>query len=394
MNTGKLNGSLHSVQELSLDSPLDISLGSPRLDISPGSPEGVCNSHTVSLAKSPMLPLAMVSAIVLATVNSAVAENTDFNRRLYLGLNAGLTNLKPESRTSALSVGEENSGGGSIFVGYDLSPRFAVEGYYTNLGESQIDFLGDDVGSVEYQTYGVSVLGYLFNSRDSSDYETGFNQEGLYRREGLSGYLRAGIGGLENTSNLDYEQDYGTHVSFGAGVEYGWSNGIGLRAEISSYDTDAQFVNVGLLKRFGRSAKGSPMINRDTDPVSDPVVNRGTPENSLVGVLPDLPTAYFAFDKSDLTSAARAKLDLVVREMLADPAMALTVQGHADSTGTEAYNLALSLRRAETVQQYLVSRSIEPSRLRIEGYGEQIPLEDNATSEGRSLNRRVEFTLQ
>ena len=63
--------------------------------------------------------------------------------------------------------------------------------------------------------------------------------------------------------------------------------------------------------------------------------------------------------------------------------------GHTDSVGTNAYNDKLSLRRAEAVKAYMVSKGLDPARLYTEGKGETQPVADNATAEGRAKNRRV-----
>ncbi len=70
----------------------------------------------------------------------------------------------------------------------------------------------------------------------------------------------------------------------------------------------------------------------------------------------------------------------------------LVVAGHTDSKGSEVYNLKLSERRAKAVQEFLVAEfEIEEDRLRVKPYGERNPVETNTTSEGRAINRRVEF---
>jgi len=70
----------------------------------------------------------------------------------------------------------------------------------------------------------------------------------------------------------------------------------------------------------------------------------------------------------------------------------ILVVGHTDSTGSEAYNQDLSVRRAKAVAHYLINKHhISISRLMVEGYGESTPIADNQTDKGRSMNRRVEF---
>lgn len=71
----------------------------------------------------------------------------------------------------------------------------------------------------------------------------------------------------------------------------------------------------------------------------------------------------------------------------------LAVVGHTDSTGSDAYNQQLSERRAQSVQQYLLSKGVIPERVDAFGRGESQPRASNATPEGRTLNRRVEIII-
>jgi OOP family OmpA-OmpF porin len=71
------------------------------------------------------------------------------------------------------------------------------------------------------------------------------------------------------------------------------------------------------------------------------------------------------------------------------PSASGVVEGHTDSQGADAANLSLSQRRADAVQKYLVDHGIAASRLKAQGLGETQPVADNATKEGRALNRRV-----
>lgn len=72
----------------------------------------------------------------------------------------------------------------------------------------------------------------------------------------------------------------------------------------------------------------------------------------------------------------------------------IDVAGHTDSTGTVAYNMELSQRRANSVAQYLKSQGVDGTRIYAEGYGPHYPIADNSTAQGRSENRRVEIALK
>jgi outer membrane protein OmpA-like peptidoglycan-associated protein len=76
-----------------------------------------------------------------------------------------------------------------------------------------------------------------------------------------------------------------------------------------------------------------------------------------------------------------------------DPELRLLVEGHTDATNTDAYNLGLSERRARAVVAALVKRGIDGARLQAKGFGKSRPVADNATAQGRALNRRVEISL-
>ena len=103
--------------------------------------------------------------------------------------------------------------------------------------------------------------------------------------------------------------------------------------------------------------------------------------------------AFFDFDKSVLKAEGRAKLDDLVGKVKGINLEVIIAVGHTDSIGTDAYNQRLSVRRAESVKAYLVSKGIEKNRVYTEGKGEKQPVADNKTAEGRAKNRRVEIEV-
>ena len=102
----------------------------------------------------------------------------------------------------------------------------------------------------------------------------------------------------------------------------------------------------------------------------------------------------FAVDSSVLSADAKYSLDDFAAVMLEYPKTAILIQGHTDSTGSEAYNLKLSERRAQAVFNHLALREVAPDRMAAIGYGEGYPVADNATAAGRELNRRVSVLVR
>jgi outer membrane protein OmpA-like peptidoglycan-associated protein len=101
----------------------------------------------------------------------------------------------------------------------------------------------------------------------------------------------------------------------------------------------------------------------------------------------------FDFDKSNIRPDAAVILDEAVR-ILSGSSSPVSIEGHTDWIGTDAYNQGLSERRANAVQAYLIEHGVDASRLSTSGYGESRPIASNDTREGRALNRRVELHVQ
>jgi outer membrane protein OmpA-like peptidoglycan-associated protein len=106
----------------------------------------------------------------------------------------------------------------------------------------------------------------------------------------------------------------------------------------------------------------------------------------------------FDFDKSNIKSEFAPILDEAAQILKDNPNITVTIEGHTDSIGSEAYNQRLSERRAKAVKQYLVSRGVEASRLETIGKGESEPIADNTKNgrdnpEGRAMNRRAELKV-
>ena len=115
-----------------------------------------------------------------------------------------------------------------------------------------------------------------------------------------------------------------------------------------------------------------------------PVVKEITEALVLKGV-------RFVKGSDQLTLDSQSILDDVAKSLLAYPDVVIEIQGHTDSSGSAVFNERLSLRRAESVRDYLVTQGVDIQRMRAVGYGERFPIASNGSDEGRAQNRRVEI---
>ncbi|WP_136162210.1 OmpA family protein [Sphingomonas flavalba] len=109
----------------------------------------------------------------------------------------------------------------------------------------------------------------------------------------------------------------------------------------------------------------------------------------------DMPSnVTFATDQSAIEPRFRATLDQVADTLARYDSTLVDVYGHTDSQGSDAYNQALSERRARAVADYLGMRGVNPARIGTRGFGESQPIASNDTAEGRAANRRVEIRVE
>jgi OOP family OmpA-OmpF porin len=102
----------------------------------------------------------------------------------------------------------------------------------------------------------------------------------------------------------------------------------------------------------------------------------------------------FDIDKSEVRRADHDELEKALHFVEKYPGCKISVEGHTDSTGSSAYNQALSERRAAAVKKYLIDHGVTSAdRIESVGYGETRPIADNKTAKGRSGNRRVEIVI-
>jgi outer membrane protein OmpA-like peptidoglycan-associated protein len=111
------------------------------------------------------------------------------------------------------------------------------------------------------------------------------------------------------------------------------------------------------------------------------------------GIVITFGDVLFNVDQANLTSQGIATAQRLADVLRDNPDRTVLIEGFTDSTGSDAYNLQLSQRRAEAVRQALAAMGIDRSRIETRGYGEAYPVASNATAGERQLNRRVEIVL-
>jgi outer membrane protein OmpA-like peptidoglycan-associated protein len=158
-------------------------------------------------------------------------------------------------------------------------------------------------------------------------------------------------------------------VTLKAGVRYG------VRAQAEGYYALSEELDTRELQEYKE-------VERDLE-LSPIVVNVAIRLNNV----------FFDSGKWDLRPESFPELDRLADFMRTNPSLEIHIGGHTDDVGKDADNHLLSHRRADAVRVYVQSKGIEERRLSSEGYGETKPVADNATDEGRQLNRRVEFTI-
>ncbi len=101
----------------------------------------------------------------------------------------------------------------------------------------------------------------------------------------------------------------------------------------------------------------------------------------------------YDFNKSDLKPEGKATLDKIAADLRKIKLEVIIAVGNTDSVGTDAYNMALGQRRAQSVKAYLTSKGVDGSRIYTESKGKSNPVASNATAEGRAKNRRTDIEV-
>lgn len=290
---------------------------------------------------------------------------------------------------------DDDDTGWKAFIGYQYLNWLGFEGGYVDFGGASDKYQGTNVDVDITGWDGFMVLSLPLGSWD----------------------LFAKVGAINLKTDLNVgsssDDDNDVQLAYGAGIAYNfghWS----IRAEAEGFDDnevdDFYFLSAGLSYRFGGGKKKAAPVaaapvaapveqcaDTDTDGVCDdadvcPGTPAGTRVDSIGCACNYVLTLEFALDSAELSEYDMEKLDRLV-PVLTNPkagAMRGVIDGYTDSTGSEAYNLKLSERRAEAVANYLSSKGVS-GKFTTHGYGEANPVASNDTEEGRVQNRRIEL---
>jgi len=337
--------------------------------------------------------LTWITLGMLAVAAPVMAQDSDVASRPYVSA-MGTWALSDVVRTDH-NRQSKNGFGGYLGGGFALSQHFGLE-----------------IGGM-YSTYapnGASPRGSWF--------EYGGELQGLYflsRNPHFAPYLLAGVGGVRNVSRLTAEQNTSLLTDGGIGAMSFFHIGsfpIGLRVDARyrwidiNPDKFAKFnaangkigklaepiLSVGFVIPLGGGKQETPPPPPPPAPMAEQSAPPPAPTESPNRKFEDV---HFAFDKSNLSDYAKASLDgdaQSIGKLSKDyPKLKVDVAGHTDWIGTEAYNQALSERRANAVKDYLEAKGVDGGRIETFAYGESKPIAPNTTAEGRALNRRAEI---
>ncbi len=354
--------------------------------------------------------------------------SAEFRFAPYAAINGAVSRVDPDAGSSGLDVEDSSDFGFGVRLGADLFDRFSIEAGFTDLGSATLD--GPAIGEedIDYSAIGVSALYHVLgDAQDIAD------------RNGLWAYLRLGVNQIDNDSNLELEDEDNVAVWAGAGVEYSVTSQLAVRAEIATFDGDAQAVSAGLVYRpFNSRSKGGvqqPTISRP--PVQAPAPSRQpgeTPEPLAEPRRLPVPTApapsieprgpiassgcetpvfnepvnqngcaqlsgvqsglQFVAETAQLTQDSTLSIANLAAALQAAPQLRVEIRAHASANGGPAAAQEVSRQRVLVVARALVAAGVAIDRLGARAFGSEQPRVRQGALSGQFLPDRIEFVVQ
>ena len=340
----------------------------------------------------------VVGAALLAAAPFAAQAQSLQSGGVYVGLEGGLNWMFNSTFNSQAVVSPFFNQGFSTNatwnmgyvlggqVGYDfVGPRIELEGAYrANSGNLQLSGLGTSAGVYFQQT---SVMGNFYY-----DFLAGSR---------FVPYIGAGAGvsflNASALANTATSTQFAYQAMIGAGYNLDETFRINLEGRYFG-TTTPNFVHSGTASGFSYSVTSSPQ-NNNVSLMASLQMRFGAPAAAPPPPPPPQPAApsfmvFFDWDRSNLSQQALATIGQAAQVFKTKGNARITATGHTDTSGPEAYNMALSLRRANAVKDALVREGVPAQAITVIGRGEQGLLVPTADGVREPQNRRVEIVIQ
>lgn len=325
-------------------------------------------------------------AALLCLSNAAFSDSTEPYSSGYLGARIGYSHNDNSCLDTALVCDKDDAAYG-VFAGYDFNHRLALEFSVNDIGDSVAKYPGATMEGKLREIDLALKVSYP-----------------LYQKTRIYGKLGAAYWDGEVTWDATKLDGSGVRPLIGGGIELPLSDRWTTRLEYQYIDqvgdsemgrANANFVGLSLVWNFASRLRKTPeavVAAPEPAPQVQPV--QAAPEpvaDQRIIVDEQVGGPLFDFDKSVIRNTAA--IDPVVAQLIQHPSLVVSITGHTDARGATAYNQRLSETRAKVVAHYLQSKGIEANRITVHGMGEEQPVADNQTEEGRAKNRRVEFVI-
>ena len=392
--------------------------------------------------------------VLASLMISGPAQAQALDDAWFIGFGGGQGLLEPEPVDPTITLDDDQSAGGSIFIGRDAGNFSSVQLQLYSFGSAELS----NAESIDYQALEGAVLYRFYDTRDRS-LRRGGMQLALYGRVGI------GIVDREIGTELELEIDSDIYFGAGLGAEWFFLGPLSLRAEYTYLDRDIQVGQLALAYRFGGTGSGgipqpsspdsvdlsgpvtsSPDTGGFTPPSADVTVVPAPPaEVGQVELIPDsteevpaqpgvrtdlandsdgdgvpnsidqcyasrsnypvrengcslfngvLSGVTFEGRTATLNPASFAQLDFLADVLQQFPEARIQLLAHTDSIGNRLDQANITRSRLRVVGSYLVRKGISAKRMVLRSLGGEMPLHNNDTESGREANNRIEVLEQ
>lgn len=355
----------------------------------------------------------------------------------YVGLGGGLSKLSPDTVDSPFTLEEEQGQAATAYVGLDINDWLSAEAAFTDLGAAGLS--GEQ--EISYTSASIGGIAYVYKNRGMGG-----------RQGGLSAYVRLGLNSITNESEILLNEADNTAIWIGAGMQYPIGARLGLRAEVASFDGDAQVAMAsiywrsksdgggrgGLIAGGQRSGPAIETSNAETgdsgfDEVEafdgydtnsvlmtdagdgfgadtiDPSATRATNNFDSVSSAECLEPSVgepsdaagcalftgvvegveFQVGTARLTPNSESLLESLARSLNDHPTLIIELQVHTEAYAEQGRAMQVSRERVLTVARLLAGEGVNTQRLRARAFGSAQPRFENNSTGSRRLNNRI-----